>query len=288
MHQNRTKYPQKKMQMYQQIQEIPKKYNVIALVRMEKVRSSQLLPLRKKFKGEVEIISIKDKVAQKALAGVKIPAIEKLAEKLVGQCVLMFTNMSPFKLNILLGKNKIMMAARGGDIASKEVIIKAGNTGITPGPILTDFKEAGITTKIDQGTVWITKDSTVAKKGDVISAKLATLLSKLDVKPVEPGISLDSAIAEGIIYAKDEMVIDVEKYRQAFAQAHQEALALSIEIGYVTKENIILLLAKAAQGARSVAVETGYLTDETKEQVLQKAHANARALASKVKNYTPE
>jgi len=288
MHQNRTKYPQKKVQMYQQIQEIPKKYNVIALVRMEKVRSSQLLPLRKKFKGEVEIISIKDKVAQKALAGVKIPAIEKLAEKLVGQCVLMFTNMSPFKLNILLGKNKIMMAARGGDIASKEVIIKAGNTGITPGPILTDFKEAGVTTKIDQGTVWITKDSTAAKKGDVISAKLATLLSKLDVKPVEAGISLDSAIAEGIIYAKDEMVIDVEKYRHAFAQAYQEALALSIEIGYVTKENIILLIAKAAQGARSVAIETGYLTDETKEQVLQKAHANARALASKAKNYTPE
>ncbi|HII35828.1 MAG TPA: 50S ribosomal protein L10 [Nitrosopumilaceae archaeon] len=288
MHQNRTKYPQKKVQMYQQIQEIPKKYNVIALVRMEKVRSSQLLPLRKKFKGEVEIISIKDKVAQKALAGVKIPAIEKLAEKLVGQCVLMFTNMSPFKLNILLGKNKIMMAARGGDIASKEVIIKAGNTGITPGPILTDFKEAGVTTKIDQGTVWITKDSTAAKKGDVISAKLATLLSKLDVKPVEAGISLDSAIAEGIIYAKDEMVIDVEKYRHAFAQAYQEALALSIEIGYVTKENIILLIAKAAQGARSVAIETGYLTDETKEQVLQKAHENARALASKAKNYTPE
>ena len=288
MHQNRTKYPQKKVQIYQQIQEIPKKYNVIALVRMEKVRSSQLLPLRKKFKGEVEIISIKDKVAQKALAGVKIPAIEKLAEKLVGQCVLMFTNMSPFKLNILLGKNKIMMAARGGDIASKEVIIKAGNTGITPGPILTDFKEAGVATKIDQGTIWITKDSTAAKKGDVVSAKLATLLSKLDVKPVEAGIALDSAIAEGIIYAKEEMVIDVEKYRNAFVQAHQEALALSIEIGYVTKENIILLLAKAAQGARFVAVETGYLTDETKEQVLQKAHAHAKALASKAKNYTPE
>ncbi|MGH9998859.1 MAG: 50S ribosomal protein L10 [Nitrosopumilaceae archaeon] len=288
MHQNRTKYPQKKVQMYQQLQEIPKKYNVIALVRMEKVRSSQLLPLRKKFKGEVEIISIKDKVAQKALAEIKIPAIEKLADKLVGQCVLMFTNMSPFKLNILLGKNKIMMAARGGDTASKEVIIKAGNTGITPGPILTDFKEVGIATKIDQGTVWITKDSTVAKKGDVISAKLATLLSKLDVKPVEAGISLDSAVAEGIIYAKDEMVIDVKKYRHAFAQAHQEALALSIKIGYVTKENIILLLAKAVQGARSVAIETGYLTDETKEQVLQKAHAHARALASKTKNYIPE
>jgi len=288
MHQNRTHYPQKKAQMYQQLQELPKKYNVIALVRMEKVRSSQLLPLRKKFKGEVEILSIKDKVAQKALVGLKIPSVEKMLDKLVGQCVLMFTNMSPFKLNILLGKNKIMLPARGGDVASIDVVIKAGNTGITPGPILTDFKEAGITTKIDQGTIWITKDSTPAKKGGVISAKLATLLSKLDVKPVEAGISLDTAIADGVLYAKDEMTIDVEKYRRAFAQAHQEALSLSIEIGYATKENIIPLLSKASQGARSLAIEAEYLTDETKDQVLQKARAQARALATKAKNYSPE
>jgi len=288
MHQNRTKYPQKKTLMYQQLQELPKKYNVIALVRMEKVRSSQLLPLRKIFKDEVEIVSIKDKVAQKALAGLKMPSIEKMVDKLVGQCVLMFTNMSPFKLNILLSKNKIMMPARAGDIASIDVVIKAGNTGITPGPILTDFKEAGITTKIDQGTIWITKDSIPAKKGTVISEKLATLLSKLDVKPVEAGISLDVAIAENILYAKSELVIDVEKYRNAFAQAHQEAMSLAIEIGYVTKENVRTILAKAAQQARSVALEAGYLTDETKDQVIQKAHAQAKALAGKAKTYTPQ
>src|SRR5574340_1642209 len=127
MQQNRTSYPQKKVQMYKQVQELPKKYKVIALVRMEKVRSSQLLPLRKKFKNEVEIISVKDKVAQKALAALKMPAVEKMIDKLVGQCVLMFTNMSPHKLNIMLGKNKIMLAARGGDKASIDVIIKAGN-----------------------------------------------------------------------------------------------------------------------------------------------------------------
>ncbi len=288
MQQNRTSYPKKKVQMYQQVQELPKKYKVIALVRMEKVRSSQLLPLRKKFKGEVEIISVKDKVAQKALASLKIPAVEKLVDKLVGQCVLMFTNISPHKLNILLGKNKIMLAARGGDKASIDVVIKAANTGITPGPILTDFKEAGIATKIDQGTVWITKDSTVAKKGDVISVKLATLLSKLDVKPVEAGIVLNSALEENIVYNQEELVIDVEKYREAFAKAHQEAMALSIEIGYITKENVNAILAKAAQQARSLAIESGYLTEETKNQTLQKAHAQASALSGKLKNYTTQ
>lgn len=288
MHQNRTQYPQKKAQMYQQLQELPKKYKVIALVRMEKVRSSQLLPLRKKFKDEVEIISVKDKVAQKALLSTKIPAIEKMADKLVGQCVLIFTNMSPFKLNILFGKNKIMLPARGGDKASIDVVIKAGNTGITPGPILTDFKEAGIATKIDQGTIWITKDSTPAKKGDAISVKLATLLSKLDVKPVEAGIVLNSALEENLVYNQDELVIDVEKYRKAFAQAHHEAMTLSIEIGYVTKENVNTVIAKAAQQARSLATESGFLTDETKDQTLQRAHGQARALAGKLKNYTPQ
>jgi len=288
MHQNRTKYPQKKSLMYQQLQELPKKYNVIALVRMEKVRSSQLLPLRKKFKGEVEIVSIKDKVAQKALAGLKMPSIDKMVDKLVGQCVLMFTNMTPFKLNILLGKNKIMMAARGGDLASIDVVIKAGNTGITPGPILTDFKEASVATKIDQGTIWITKDSIPAKKGTVISEKLATLLSKLDVKPVEAGIILDAAVAEDILYTKNELVIDVEKYRVTFAQAHQEAMSLAIEIGYITKENVSAIFAKAAQQARSVALEAGILTDETRDQVIQKANAQAKALARKAKNYTPQ
>ncbi len=288
MHQNRTKYPQKKTQMYQHLQELPGKYKVIALVRMEKVRSSQLLPLRKKFKGEVEIVSIKDKVAQKSLSTLKIPGLEKLAANLVGQCVLMFTNMSPIKLNILLGKNKIMMAARGGDKASIDVIIKAGNTGITPGPILTDFKEAGVSTKIDQGTVWITKDSTAAKKGDTISAKLATLLSKLDVKAVEAGIVLNSALEDKIVYNQEELTVDVEQYRTAFTKAHQEALALSIEIGYVTKENVNIILAKAAQQARSLAIEAGFLTDDTKDATIQRAHGQAKALSGKLKGYSTQ
>ena len=288
MHQNRTKYPQKKAQMYQQLQELPNKYKVVALVRMEKVRSSQLLPLRNKLKGEVEIVSIKDKVAQKSLSTLKIPGIEKLAEKLVGQCILMFTNMSPIKLNILLGKNKIMMAARGGDKASIDVVIKAGNTGITPGPILTDFKEAGVSTKIDQGTVWITKDSVAAKKGDVISGKLATLLSKLDVKAVEAGIILNSALEDKVVYNQEELTVDVEQYRAAFAQAHQEALSLSIEIGYVTKENVNMILAKAAQQARSLAIEAGFLTDDTKEATIQRADRQAKALSGKLKGYSAQ
>jgi len=287
MHENRTAYPKKKMQMYQQLQELPKKYSVMALVRMEKVRGSQLLPLRKKLQGEVEVVSIKDKVAKLAFAKAGITGIDKLSEKVTGQCVFMFTNMSPFKLNVLLGKNKVMLFARGGDTASMDVVIPPKNTGIAPGPMLTDFKENGIATKIDQGTIWIMKETVPVKKGEPISEKLAGLLTKLDIKAIEAGIVLNAALEEGLVYHEEEMIIDVEKFRNDLAQAHQQAVSLSIEAAYITADNIEQILSKAAQSARSVSTEAGYLTEDTKEQVLQKAHGQAQGVASKAKDYSP-
>ncbi len=287
MHENRTSYPKRKAQMYQQLQELPKKYKVLALIKMYKVRSTQILPLRKILKDDVEFVSIKDKVAQKAMEKLDVPGIKDIVGELSGQCMFMFTNMSPFKLNVLLAKNKIMMMARGGDVASLDVVVPAKNTGIAPGPMLTEFKEAGIPTKIDQGTIWIAKDTTPVLKGEVINEKLASILGKLDIKPVEAGILLYVALEDGVKYVEAEMVIDVEKIRGEFAQAHQEAVSLSIAAAYITPDNISQILSKAAQSARSVSVESGFMTDETKEQILQKADAQARAVAGKAKDYTP-
>jgi len=285
---NRTKFPQKKAQMYQLMQELPKKYSVTALVRMEKVRASQLLPLRKKLLGEVEIVSIKDKIAKKAFEKLDVPGAEKMKEMLTGQCVFMFTNMSPFKLNVLLGKNKVLLVARGGDRASIDVVVPPKNTGIAPGPMLTEFKENKIPTKIDQGTIWILKETTPVKKGEVISTKLAALLGKLDIKPIEARIVLNSALSESILFSEEELIVDVDAFRDKIAQANQDALALSTEIAYVTEDNIAQILAKASQAGISLSVEAAYVTDETKEQILQKAHSQAKGVASKAKDYTAE
>ena len=287
MLENRTAYPKKKTQMYQTLQELPKKYKVMALVRMEKVRASQLLPLRKKLQGKVEIVSIKDKVAQRALEKLDLGGIEKMKEMLTGQCLFMFTDMSPFELNIFLSKNKILLAARGGDIASMDVIVQPKNTGIAPGPMLTEFKENKIPTKIDQGTIWILKETTPVKKGDVISAKLAALLGKLDVKPIEAGIVLNAALSESVLFSEEQLVVDVEKIKMQLVQANQQAVSLSIEASYITEDNIIQILAKASQAANNLSVEAGYVTEENKEQILQKAESQAQGIANKAKNYTP-
>jgi large subunit ribosomal protein L10 len=288
MRQNRTDYPGRKAEMYQQLQEVPKRYSVMALVNMEKVRSSQVLPLRKKLQGDVMFFNIKDRIAKKALNATGIAGIGKIVDRLTGQCMLMLTDMSPFRLNLMLAKNRMMLPARAGDVASIDVVVKEQNTGIAPGPMLTEFKEAKIPTKIDQGTIWIMKDTVPVKKGEAIPEKLAPLLTKLNIKPVEAGISLECALEDGVLYSNEEMTIDMEAVQGEFALCHQEATSLAIEAAYAVPESMGAILAKAAASARSVSVESGFATDETAGAVLQRAHAHGVALADTSKDYAPE
>lgn len=286
MYENRQKWPAKKEKMYSQLQEMPSRYGVVAIVRMEKVRASQILSLRKRLRGDVEFVNIKGKVTKKALAGLEIPGIAEVASQVKGQCMFLFTNMSPFKLNVLLARNKVMLAARGGDTASVDVTIPAKNTGIAPGPMLTEFKEANVPTKIDQGTIWITKDTLAAKRGETISPKLAALLGKLDIKAVEAGVELAAALEAGLFYTREDLIVDVDAVREAIAAAHGEATSLSIEAAYVTPENAAAILARASQAASSLASESGYLTPETAPAVLSRASAAAQGLAAAAKGYS--
>jgi large subunit ribosomal protein L10 len=175
------------------------------------------------------------------------------------------------------------LAAKGGDIASKDIVVPAGNTGIAPGPVLSEFKVANVATKIDQGTIWVAKDTVVARPGDVISVPLASLLSKLNVKPIEAGIAVNFAVAEGLIFKEQDLRISLEEYRTELVRSFQQALALATEAGYLTAETVKPMLAKAQQQARSVAAEAGYVTPETADFVLPRAKAKAQAVASKAK-----
>lgn len=288
----RTSYPERKVSLYENLQNLAKSYSVIALCRMTKVRSAQLMAIRKKFKNEIKILTIKNKVAQRAFEQIfnDVKGLEFLNKELEGQCALMFTNLSPFKLNLTFDKNKIFMAAKGGDIAPNELVIPAGNTGINPGPVLSEFKESNVPTKIDQGTIWVSKDTIVAKPGDVISQKLAALLSKLDVKPIEAGVSVNYAIAEGLEFKEKDLKIVVQDYVDELIKSFQEALSLSVEAVYFTKESIPLLLVKAKQHGLSLAVEAGYLSTESVQLVLAKANAVAGSLSQQLssKGYSPQ
>ena len=283
--QQRKHYPKKKRVMYQELQELPTQYNVIALSKMTKVRATQLMAIRKKFRKDIKIRIIKNKVAMRAFEKIqgKVAGLEGIKKELEGQCALMFTNISPFKLNLIFAQNKVFLAAKGGDIATKDIVIPAGNTGIAPGPVLSEFKVANVPTKIDQGTIWVNKDTVVAKPGDVISMALASLMSKLNIKPIEAGIAVNFAIAEGLMFKEQDLRINLAEYRDELVRSFQQALALATEAGYATPETVKPMLAKAQQHAKSLAAEAGYVTPETADFVLPRAQSKAQAVAGKAK-----
>lgn len=287
----RKNYPKKKRILYQELQELPGTYDVIALSKMSKVRATQLMTIRKKFRNEIKIRVIKNRVAQRAFEKLNNrPGLDYLSKELEGQCALLFTNISPFKLNLIFDKNKVFLPAKGGDIATKDIIIPAGNTGISPGPVLSEFKEANVSTKIDQGTIWVGKDTVVVRSGSIISQKLASLMSKLNIKPIEAGISISLAIAEGLVMKENDLKINLAEYREELARSFHEAVSLAIETSYSTVETITHLLVRAYQNATALATDSGYLSPDNVHFVLVRANANGQIIANQVKKsgYSPQ
>jgi large subunit ribosomal protein L10 len=186
-------------------------------------------------------------------------------------------------LNLIFDQNKVFLPAKGGDIASKEISIPAGNTGITPGPVLSEFKEANVPTKIDQGSIWISRDTTIARQGEVISQKLASLMSKLNIKPIEAGIALNFAITAGLLLRESDLKINLEEYRNELSRSFQEALAIATEAGYLTSETIIPLLLKAQQKAAILSSESGYISKDTIGIVLPRAQSRALTVGNEAK-----
>ncbi|MBC7090399.1 MAG: 50S ribosomal protein L10 [Nitrososphaeria archaeon] len=279
----RTTYLPKKEKMFSQIQELSQKYNYLCISKLEKVRSVQLMMLRKMLKDNAKFMVVKNKIALRALSNTKFGYDLQLEEKLKGQTLLIFTNQNPFKLSLTLSKNKVSLPAKAGDIATDDIIIPAGNTGLQPGPILSEFKEIGVPTKIDSGSIWVAKDTVVAKKGDIISPKLAGLLSKLNIKPIKAGLTVSFAFMDGITIGEQDLMLDLEKIRNDIQSAYLEAKNLAINSNYFTRDTIIELLNKAYQQAWGLSLNVEYITRENVATLLQKYELIGKQIYGKLK-----
>lgn len=273
----------KKAEAVEKVSELAKQYPVLAVTNLSKVRASQLMAVRKALRGHAEVYVVKNTLAILGLQKAGIKNADKLLSHLTGQNALIFSTYDPFKLFLTLDKNKVFLPARAGDVAPEDIMVPAGNTSLPAGPVLSEFREAGIQTKIEGGSIWVNKDSVAVKKGATITPKLASLLSKLNIKPIKAGVTIALAYENGLIYAGEVVAIDLEKYRQSLLDAYASSRGLALVIGYVTKETAPDILAKAYREAISLAVEAGFLTKETAPMIFGKAEAEAAALTAKAK-----
>ena len=266
-----------------EVKELLSQYNAVAIASLEKVRAAQLQKLKKKLQDSAYLRVVKNSLISRAVSEIGDKKEIKLLEKyLTGPNLYLFTNLNPFKLTILLEKSRVKASARAGDLAAFDVTVPAGNTGLPPGPIISQFTAVGLRTRIEAGSVWVSKSTTVVKKGEPISLQLSSILSKLGIKPVEVGLSLKVVYDDGVIITEEDLKLDIEEFRQNLQAAHQYAFNLSVEAAIPLPENISYLIRKANQEAYSLAINAEITSKDTIKDLIRKANMEMQSLSKKL------
>ena len=259
----------------EELKRVFKEYPTIGLAALYRVKANQLHEMRRKLRGTALLKVSKNALVKMALKELmengEFKRSDALFKHLEGQNILIFTKEDPFKLARMLDEVKIPSFARPGDIAPEDIVVQEGNTGLPPGPLVSEFNEVGLPARIVSGSIWISKTTVIAKKGDVISDKLASVLAKLGVKPVKVGLNLKVAYSDGLVYPVEMLKLDIESYKNELLKAWENAFKLALALKYLTPETLPRILVECYSTSLRLALSIGYLTPETLPLLIQKA-----------------
>ena len=265
-----------------EIKKNAKEYPLIGLVDMYGIPAQQVQQIRRNLRGKAVIKVTRNTLITHALGEIGGDA-QGLTKYISGHSAMIFAKDNPFKLFKQLEKTKTKMAAKAGETAPEDIVIEKGPTSFKPGPIVGELQQAGIPAAIEGGKVKIRETKVVVKKGAVISAKLATVLIKLDIKPMDVGLALQAAFHDGQMYEPSVLAVDETKFLGQLQLAGQQAFNLSVNAAIPTKETMAPILTKAVRDARGLAVEAAIYEKDVVDAIIGKAYREGQVLQTLVK-----
>ena len=262
-------------------------YKTVAVIDLKNLPSPQLQKMRKKLK-DVLIRVTKKRLLMLALKETG-NGLENLNEFLTENVMpaLIFTNDSPFKLSKFLRQNKSQVAAKSGQISPKDIIVSPGPTSLPAGPVIGELGAVGIKASVENGKITIKQESTIVKEGEAIKPNVADILVKLGIKPMEIGLNLVAAFENGTVFGKQALDVDDKFYINALKSIARDALNLTVSIGYVTEDNINLILSKAEREALALDKIINKDKDKLKSDLAQ-ADKEADVLIKDVESNIPK
>ena len=273
-----THIPQWKKDEVDNIKKLMTTYSSMGIVGVHGIPSNQLQLMRKNLRGLADVKLYRNNLIFRALDQ-SSDDVKQVSKYVVDQTALLFTNENPFKLFKLLEKGKTAAPIKPGGVAPKDIIVQKGPTSFPPGPIVGELQGSGIPAGIEGGKVVIRETKTVARAGDVVNAKLALILSRLEIHPVELGLDLRAVYENGMIYESKLLAVDETKYRSDITLAVQQAFNLSINAAYPAKATISILLTKAASQSRNLAINAEIVMPDIIDVLLAKANAQMLSIA---------
>ncbi|MBI2134834.1 50S ribosomal protein L10 [Candidatus Woesearchaeota archaeon] len=262
------------------IVKLSREYPIVGVVNMENLPGPQLQAMRAELRNKVELFMTKKTIMKVALEKIKPDrnGIEELEKYFVGMPALIFTKESPFRLARILRKSKTPAPAKAGQTAPNDIIIPKGPTPFAPGPVISEFSSIGLKVGVESGKVAVKEDSVVAKKGEKITGKVADVLTRLGIKPMEVGLSMMVAYENGVIYQKEILDVDEQQYISSVNLAALQGFNLAFNITYVTKDNAKLLIGKAFTDAKALGLSQNIIDKEIINELLAKAERSMLSL----------
>jgi large subunit ribosomal protein L10 len=271
---------EEKIKEVEEIRSLIESYTVIGVLNMHKLPARQLGQIRHRL-PDTKIKMSKKSFMVRALEGSKKKGIAQIKDNVEGPTAFLFTNENPFRLFRRLKESRTPATAKVGDIATKEIVIQKGSTGLPPGPAISTLQKIGLKSSVQGGKIAVLQDKVVCKAGETISEDLASVLSLLKIEPLEIGLELVAAYEDGIIYDRSVLDVSMDDYIKEIEAAVHCAFNLSINTGYPTKQTIELMIQKVFSEAKGLAVEADILEKDFMDEVLIKAIRQALALESK-------
>lgn len=269
--------PKWKKDEIEDIKNLLTSHSSIGIVGVQGIPSNQLQLMRKNLRGLADIKMCRNSLIDRAL-NESSEDIRKINKYVEDQTALLFTNENPFKLYKILEKGKTSAAIKAGGISPRDIVVEKGPTSFPPGPIVGELSGAGIPAGIESGKVVIRETKTVARKGDVVDAKLASILARLEIHPVELGLELRAVYEKGMIYESKLLAVDEAAYLSNLTTAVQRAFNLSINSAYPAKPTISALLTKAASQSRNLAINAEIIMPDIIDVLLAKANSQMLSL----------
>ena len=270
-----------KVDEVQKLKDIIKAHPVVGIISVHGIPASQMHTMRTMLRDHAVLRVSKNRLIKHALADQN--GMSKLIDYVEGESALLGTEANPFKIFRELEKAKMNVPAKGGEIAPDDIVVKKGKTPFKPGPIVGDLQQVGIPAAIREGGIVIDKTITVVKKGEVIPAEKAQMLTRLEIYPLEVGLNVRAIYEDGSIFTPDILDVDLEQIMGNFRTAVQRAFALAVELAYPTTATLPQLVHKAYRDSLAIALETGTMTPETIRQFIARAHRQATTLAKELK-----
>jgi len=259
---------------------------VISVVEIGGIPAPQMQHMRKNLHGIADVRSSKNSLISRAFDGAekKVKGISALGELVTGQTAIIATDMNPFKLYGKIKTTRTNAPAKGGEIASSDIEVKAGDTQFKPGPIVGDLQKVGIPAAIKEGKVTIKKDKVVVAAGDKIPKDVAQMITRLEIYPIEIGMSLQGVFEDGNVFKPDVLDIDMDEFVARMQQASSNVFNLAVKAAWISKITVKPLLTKAHSDALTLAIEKGILNKETIKHLISKAHTSMTSLTSRTKD----